>query len=106
MKKEDILEASKRENKKKDPYVFEVQSKASKIAYVGVMILTSIYFSTEIIRGDGLDPALYSIFMLSNALLYGYEAVKLEKNRIINAVASIVTGLCTMLFILEYFKVI
>lgn len=106
MKKEDILEASKRENKKKDPYVLEVQSKASKIAYAGVMILTFIYFFAEIIREDGLNPALYSILMLSNALLYGYEAVKLEKNRKINAFTSIVNGIFTIILILSYFKVI
>ena len=42
MKKEEILEASKRENKKKDPYVLEVQSKAGNIACAVMLILTFI----------------------------------------------------------------
>ena len=49
MKKEEILEMSRKENKKKDLAVIEIENKAVKIAALSMIILTTIYFCLEII---------------------------------------------------------
>ena len=49
MKKEEILEMSRKENKKKDLAVIEIENKAVKIAALSMIIITTIYFCLEII---------------------------------------------------------
>ena len=48
MKKEEVLEASKKENKNKDIYAAEVEAKSSQIAGISMLILASVYFCFEI----------------------------------------------------------
>ena len=62
MKKEEILEASKKENKNKDIYCKEVEAKGATWAAMCMLILTSIYFIYEIMSGKGQNVALYKQF--------------------------------------------
>ena len=106
MKKEEILEASKKENKKKDVYELQVESKGANIAAVCMLILAAIYYSYEIITGKGSNPALYSFIAIYNVILFGYKAIKLEKSRKLNIFTSVVWAILTLMLVLEYFKVI
>ena len=106
MKKEEILEASKKENKNKDMYELQVGTKGANIACISMLILTLIYFSYEIFTGKGSNPAFYSIITIYNTVLYGYKATKIEKNRKLNITTSVIWGLLTLLLIASYFKVI
>lgn len=106
MKKEEILEASKRENKKKDIYEIEVETKGCKIAALAMLLLVTVYYCYEIFSGKGDNHTLYSLITIYCSILYGYKALKIEKNRKLNAFTSIIWGILTIMLILEYFKVI
>ncbi len=106
MKKEEILEASKRENKRKDIYELEVERKGAVAAAISMVILAGIYYCYEIISAKGSNPALYSLITIYCAIVYGFKAVKVEKNRKLNIFISIIWGLLTITLILNYFKVI
>ncbi len=106
MKKEEILEISKKENKNKDVYGLEVEAKGARIAGTVSMILTTIYYVYEIISGKGENPALYSIITAYMTILYAYKAAKSKEKRKLNISTSIIWGLLSILFILNYFKVL
>ena len=106
MKKEEILEASKKENKNKDIYATQVEAKGANYAAICILILASIYFCYEIFTGKGQNPALYSIIAIYNSVLYGYKAIKIEEKRSLSAFTSIIWGLLTIMLVLQYFKVI
>lgn len=106
MRKEEILEASKKENKNKDIYAVQVEAKGASIAGVSIIILAFIYYLYEMMSGKGSNPALYSIITIYNAILYGYKALKIEKHRKLNTFTSAIWGLLTLMLVLSYFKVI
>lgn len=106
MNKEDILEASKKENKKKDPYTLEVQSKGGNLASVATLILAFIYLMYELYTTNSWNPAIYSIFTIYSCIANGYRAIKIEKDRVPFAIAASIFGISTILLILNYFGVI
>ena len=106
MKKEEILEKSKKENKNKDMYAVQVEAKGANIAGVMMLLLAAIYYVYEIINGKGSNPALYSIITIYNAVLYGYKAIKIETRRKLSIFISFIWGLLTIMLILSYFKVL
>ena len=106
MKKEEILEMSRKENKNKDVYEIEVENKGCKIAALSMLILISIYYCYEIISGQGQNYTLYSLISIYCTILYGYKAIKLEKRRKLHILCSVLWGFVTIMLILEYFKVI
>ena len=106
MKKEEILEASKKENKNKDIYCKEVESKGATCAGICMLLLASVYFCYEIFTGKGQNPAFYSLIAIYESVLYGYKAIKIEEKRKLSILTSVIWGLLTLLLVLEYFKVI
>ncbi len=106
MKKEEILEANKKENAKKDVYEIEINNKACKYAAMGMFILAGILLIYEMAIDKGINPAFYSFLSLFNAVAYAYKASKLEKNRRINIFVAVSWGLITIVLLLCYFKVI
>jgi len=104
MKKEEILEMSRKENKKKDVYEIDIENKASKLASILMVILASFYYCYEIIIGKGENYSCYSLIALYCCVLYGYKGVKLEKKRSLYIFCSILWGLVTLFTILGYFK--
>lgn len=106
MKKEEILEKSRKENKKKDAYEIEVETQGCKYAAIAMVLLTTVYFCYEMIIGKGQNYTLYSIISIYCSIMYGYKAIKLEKCRKLHAFTSIIWGLMTIILILVYFKVI
>jgi len=104
MKKEEILEKSKKENKNKDIYALEVETKAANIAGLAMLILAAIYFTYEILSGKGTNYALYSLIAIYDAIMYGYRAIKIKQYRGLNLFTSIIWSLLTILLVVEYFK--
>ena len=94
------------EKEKQVSYEIEVESKGAIFASVAMLLLALIYFSYEIFTGKGSNPALYSIITIYNAVIFGYKAIKVEKNRKINITTSVIWGLLTLMLILSYFKVL
>ena len=106
MKKEEILEKSRNENKNKDMYAIQVESKACKYAAIALIILATIYYSYEIFSGKGTNPAFYSMISLYCSIIYGIKGAKIEKNRKLNIFTSAIWGVMTIILILEYFGVL
>ena len=106
MKKEEILERSRKENKKKDLQEIEVELKASQYAGIAMILLAFVFFAYEIATGKGTNPALYSIITIYSFIMYGYRGIKIEKYRKLNIITSIIWGLLSLLLILNYFKVL
>ena len=106
MKKEEILEKSKKENKNKDMYAIQVEAKGANIAGCVIIILAAIYYVYEILTAKGTNPALYSIITVYCAILYGYKAIKIETRRKLDIITSAIWSILSILLILEYFKVI
>ncbi len=106
MKKEEILEASKKENKNKDVYALEVEKKGATYAGIAMLLLAVIYYTFEIFTGSGTNPALYSIITIYNSVLYGYKAIKVEEKRALSIFNASIWGLLTLMLMLDYFKAI
>lgn len=106
MKKEEILEASRKENKMKDVYEYEIDAKACRAGAVTMLILALIFYAYEIAIGKGTNNAFYSLITAFNFAGFGYKAIKVKKSRKLNALTSIIWGLLTILLLLTYFNVI
>lgn len=106
MKKEEILEMSRKENKNKDMYEIEVENRGGKIAAIAMLLLATIYYCYEIFIGQGENITLYSLITIYCSVIYGYKGIKINKNKWINISSSIIWAILTILLVLEYFKVI
>lgn len=106
MKKEEILEMSRKENKNKDIHEIEVETKGCKIAAIAMILLTTVYYCYEIFTAKGQNITLYSLVTIYCAVMYGYKGIKIEKNKMFNIICSIIWAVLTIVLILEYFKVI
>ena len=106
MKKEEILEMSRKENKKKDYAKLEVANKGASLAAISMIILAFIYYSYEILSGKGTNFALYSLITLYNTIIFGYMAINYQGRRKLNTFTSIVWGILTVMLMLQYFNII
>ena len=79
MKREEILEKSRRENKNRDLAEIEIQTKAVKLAALGLLILSTIYFVLEIVFNNKTNYGWYSMIALYCAIAYGYKGIKMKK---------------------------
>lgn len=106
MNKEEILEASKKENKKRDYFSMETERNGAVIASAAMVLLAFIYYTYDIVKNGESNPAFYSFIAIYNAVLYGYRAIKMEQRRKLSIITSAVWTLLTVLSILGYFNVI
>ena len=103
MKKEEILEKSRQENKKRDEYEIRVDNKATTYAALAMLILTSVYFIYEIVTGQGQNYSLYSLLSIYNTILYGYQAIKSKERRSLHIITAVIWGVLTILLAISYF---
>ena len=106
MKKEEILEMSRKENKNKDMHEIEVENNGGKIAAIAMLLLTTVYYCYEIFTAKGQNITLYSLITIYCAVMYGYKGIKIKKNKMFNISCSIIWTILTIVLVLEYFKVI
>ena len=102
MKKEEILEMSRKENKKKDFAVIEIENQAVKIASIGMLVLTSVYFCLEIFIQGKTNYGWYSLLALYCAIVYGYKGIKI-KNKL-EIFCMIIWGLLAIPLTIVYIK--
>lgn len=103
MKKEEILEMSRKENKKKDVYEIEVEKKGAVIAALAMIILAAVYYCYEIFTAQGQNYAMYSIIAIYCSILFGYKGIKLQAKRGLNIFCLIIWLIVTILTIVQYF---
>lgn len=101
MEKEEILKASRNENQKKDLVEIEVENKAGKIAAIGLLILSTVFYVAEIMLKGVTNYGWYAMIALYCAIGFGFKAIKLKKKIcIVNAIIwSIVTIICAYSYI-------
>lgn len=104
MKKEEILEMSRKENKKKDVYASEVERKGAVIAAVTMIVLAGIYYCYEIITAKGQNYAMYSLIAVYCAIVFGYRGIKLKEKKVFNIFCSVLWFLVTIFTIYAYFR--
>ena len=103
MKKEEILEKAKVENKNKDYASIAVSNKGAYLAGLVMILLCAVYFSYEILTGKGTNYALYSLLAIYNTVLYGYQAIKSKEKRGIHTFTAVIWGVLTILLVISYF---
>lgn len=80
MNKEEILRASRNENRNKDIYELEVINKAQRIAgLVGICITFALMTIDRIILENGMNYEYFLIITSSITALWFYKAVKMKK---------------------------
>ena len=80
MKKEEVLKASRKENKNKDFASIEIENKAVKIAALATVILACVYYCAGIFITGESNYGWYSIIALYCSVVYGYKGIK-SKNK-------------------------
>lgn len=103
MKREEILEKSRKENKNKDMYEIEIENKAVKLAAIIMIILATIYYCYEIFSGKGENYSYYSLIAVYCAILFGYKAIKLKRRRKLHIFCSLIWSIVTIITIIKYF---
>lgn len=103
MKKEEILEKAKVENKNKDYASIAVSNKGAYLAGLVMIILCAVYFSYEILTGKGTNYALYSLLAIYNTVLYGYQAIKSKEKRGLHVFIAVIWGILTISLAISYF---
>ena len=93
----------KNKKRKKDKHELEVDYKAGTWAAVAMLILACVYYSYEIFTGKGSNPAFYSLIALYCSIFYGFRGIKIEKNRKLNIIISIIWGIMSIMLIVAYF---
>lgn len=102
MKKEEVLEKARKENKNKDYVLIEAENKGSKIAGLAALILSSVYFTSDIFIRGNTNYGWYSLIAIYIAILYGYRGIKSHKK--LDIFLSIVWGISTVIMVYAYMK--
>ena len=100
MEKEKILEASRKENKKKDFAEIEEENKAVKIAAIAIILLATVYFCLNIFIKGETNYGIYSIIALYNAIVFGYKGIRTKKK--ISIVNGVIWTLLTIMLTYAY----
>lgn len=80
MNKEEILQASRSENKNKDIFELEVISKGQRIGgLIGLIIAFALMVVERVILEDGTNYGYFLIILSAASGLFIYKAVKLKK---------------------------
>lgn len=102
MKKEEILEKARKENKQKDFAVIEAERKGCMYAAISILILSTIYYASGIFLTGKTNYGWYSIIALYCTVVYGFKGIK-TKNKT-NIITSIIWLLVTILTTYSYFE--
>ena len=102
MKKEEILEKARKENKQKDFACIEAERKGGLLAAISILILSSIYYAADIFILGKTNYGWYSIISLYCTVVYGYKGIK-TKNKL-NIITSIIWLIVTILTCYSYFE--
>ena len=102
MKKEEILEKARKENKQKDLACIEAERKGGVLAAISIVILSSIYYCAGIFITGKSNYGWYSIIALYCTVVYGYKGIK-TKNKY-EIIVSIIWLLVTIITCYSYFS--
>ena len=102
MKKEEILEKARKENKNKDYALIEAENKATKIAGIAIIVLSTVYFISGIMITGKTNYGWYSILAVYCAIVYGLRGIKYHKK--LDIFCGVLWTIASILMIFYYFK--
>ena len=102
MKKEEILEKARKENKQKDLACIEAERKGGVLAAISILILACIYYICGIMITGNSNYGWYSIIALYCTVMYGYKGIKM-KNKL-HIFVAIIWLLVTIITCYSYFS--
>ena len=91
MKKEEILEKARKENKNKDLACIEAERKGAIFAALSMLLLSTVYYICGIFLTGKTNYGWYSIIAIYCAVIYGYKGIKVKSK------LNIVTGIIWLL---------
>ena len=105
MNKEEILQASRKENKNKDIYELEVINKGQRIGgLIAISAAFALLILERVILDIGTNYGYFCIIMSAGAGLWIYKAVKLKrKHEILLAVLWSVMGIYSAVMVVLSF---
>lgn len=102
MNKEEILQASRKENKNKDIYELEVINKGQRIGgLIAISVAFALLLLERVILDIGTNYGYFCIIMSAGAGLWIYKAVKLKrKHEILLAVLWSAMGIYSAVMVI------
>ena len=92
--REEILAKSRNENKGTDLFEKEIQTKAGIWGACVAAILATIFFTIQIVVGEGTNYGLFAVVFSINAAGYIFKAIRLKKrNDIVFSVIHVILAL-------------
>lgn len=107
MNKEEILQASRKENQNKDIFELEIISKAQRIGgLIALCVTFALIIIERVILDIGMNYGYFLIILSADTGLWIYKAAKLKrKHEILLAVIwGIVTVYAAVMLVLSYMK--
>lgn len=102
MKKEEILEKARKENKNKDYALIETENNAAKFAGLAILILSTVYFISGIMITGKSNYGWYSIVAVYCSLVFGLKGIKTHKK--LDLFCGIIWAIASVIMIYSYFK--
>ena len=102
MNKEEILEKSRAENKKKDIYELEIEAKALQVGGAIVVTIISILFLTELILTGLTNFGFYIVIAAFNGGFYTYQAIKKADKKFLYYFTGITWLIITIIYSIFY----
>ena len=90
MRKEEVLEQSRKENKDQDLFEKEILKEAGNVGAVTAAVLATLFFIIQILVGEGMNYGLYAVVFAIPAAGFFVKAIKLKRKHEI-MVAAIYT---------------
>ncbi|WP_353056274.1 DUF6442 family protein [Paenibacillus sp. MER 99-2] len=94
--KDEILAKSRRENKNRDLFKLEVQSRAVNIGSVVAVFLATVFFVVQLLLDGGFNWGLYAILFSVSATSFLITAFRLKRS--LDIVFAIICTLATLMF--------
>ena len=102
MKKEDILEMSRQENKNKDLVEEHVIEKSSEIASAVVIVIGCILYAAEIMIQGNTNYGLVAICTSYTAIVYMMKGVKMKNKR--SLAVGVISIILTIIVLIAHFQ--
>ena len=103
MNKEEILAASRKENKQKDPAALAVYAKGNEIGMIVGVILAFAFYAFEIFMGRGQNYGFFALILAPVATGFIYRAFKLKRKT--DIISAIIYTLWAALCVVGYFLI-
>ncbi|MDL2206398.1 DUF6442 family protein [Eubacteriales bacterium OttesenSCG-928-N13] len=101
MNKDDILARSRQENRDKDLYAEDVNTRAATISAIVATLFATVLFVAQVLLKNEYNLALYAVILAVGAATYVSKAVLLKRKQ--DIILSILFGVATLVLAIMHF---